>query len=184
MVYLSSTAVYGQSDGEWVDEDSPAASEHFSGTCVREGETIVLESGLPAVVLRLGGIYGPGRTRLIDTLREGTATIVEAPPHFLNLNHRDDCVGAIEHLLFLDEPETVYLGCDGHPEDRGAVLRWVAERIGVDAPRVVAAKDTPRQRHGSNKRCSSQRLVDSGYRFRYPDFRAGYGAIIDAQDDA
>src|SRR5688572_29162209 len=70
-IFVSSTAVYGQSRGEWVDETSETAPEHFSGRRLLEAETLLRESGLPGVVLRLGGVYGPRRTRLIDEVRQG-----------------------------------------------------------------------------------------------------------------
>ena len=72
LLFTSSTSVYAQHQGEWVDEDSPAEAEGFSGRCIRDGERLMGDSGWPAVVVRFGGIYGPGRTRLIDSVRAGS----------------------------------------------------------------------------------------------------------------
>ncbi len=71
LLFTSSTSVYAQHQGEWVDEDSPAEADGFSGRCIREGERLMWDSGWPAVAVRFGGIYGPGRTRLIDSVRDG-----------------------------------------------------------------------------------------------------------------
>lgn len=175
ILFTSSTAVYAQDDGSWVDEESPAEASHFAGRLVREGERIVLDSGI-GIVLRLGGIYGPGRTRLIESVRDGSAQVSSGPPRYLNLNHRDDCAGTLHHLMFLEHPAPIYLGCDGHPEDRAVIIRWIAKRLGVDVPAPTSA--TPSSRRG-NKRCTNQRLRESGYRFQYPDYKAGYGPLID-----
>ncbi len=180
VIYTSSTAVYAQENGEWVDEDSPADASHFSGRLVREGETIALAYGAPALVVRLGGIYGPGRTRLMDTVRNGAARVDPGAPRYLNLNHRDDCAGALHHLMFLENPAPVYLACDGAPADRAEVLRWIAERMGVPPPPERGHDDKVSMRQGGNKRCRNARLLASGYRFNYQDYKAGYGSLIDA----
>jgi nucleoside-diphosphate-sugar epimerase len=177
-VFLSSTAVYGDESGAWVDESTPTNPASFTGRAVLEGEGIVRGAAVPhRVVLRLGGIYGPGRTRLVDRVRRGEATCPPEPT-WTNRIHRDDAAGAIRHLLALDDPEEVYLGVDTDPAERCEVLTWLAERLGAPAPRPG-----PASRRG-NKRVSSARLQASGYRFRYPTFREGYGAMLDATPDA
>ena len=181
-LFTSSTSVYVQSDGEWVDESSATEPAHFSGRRLLEGERALAASGVPAVVLRLGGIYGPGRTRLIDAVRSGRAAIRAGPPIYTNRIHRDDCAGALAHLAFLDSPEPLYVGVDAEPAREDEVLRWLAARLGAPAPREApAAEAEPRagaRRGGSNKRCRSARLVASGYRLRFPTFREGYEAVL------
>jgi len=177
IVFTSSTGVYAQQDGEWVDEDSPADSEAFSGRCIREGERLLEACSYASVTLRLGGIYGPGRTRLIESVRDGEAVITDGPPRYLNLNHRDDCAAALEHALFLDDPAPVYLATDGQPEDRAVILRWIAERLGVPEPPVATEASALRLRTG-NKRCRNDRLLATGFRFQYPGYRVGYGPLI------
>ena len=100
LLFASSTSVYAQHQGEWVDEDSPAEAEGFSGRCIRAGERLMWDGGWPAVAVRFGGIYGPGRTRLIDSVRAGTAARPAGPPLYTNRIHRDDCARVLEHLLF------------------------------------------------------------------------------------
>ena len=177
IIFTSSTAVYGQTDGRWVDEDSPAVATHFSGAVLLEAEELLRNSDIESVVLRLGGIYGPGRTRLIETVRDGTASISEGPPQYLNLNHRDDCVGALQHLMTLEDPMPVYLGVDGSPVDRTEILRWVADELGVEHP-PVGAQPKPSRRQGANKRCRNDRLVSSGYGFKHRSYREGHRWLI------
>lgn len=176
VVFTSSTGVYAQCSGEWVDEDSPAEPSHFGGQQLLAGERLFLDSAFPATVLRLAGIYGPGRTRLIDDLRRGGVTYQETPPSYLNLIHRDDCVGALRHLATLARPASLYVGVDYQPVDRGTLLRWLSGVLNTQPPRMVA--DTGGRR--SNKRCRNARLVASGYPFQYPTFKHGYSAIVDA----
>lgn len=172
-VFTSSTAVHGQKNGEWVDEDSSTDPSGFSGRTVLAGERIVRTSGVPRpVVVRLGGIYGPGRTRLVEQVRRGEATCPPEPT-YSNRIHRDDAAGVLRHVLLLEEPEQVYLGVDTEPAERCEVLTWLADRLG--APRPGRGEVSTR----GNKRASSARLVASGYEFRYPTFREGYAAVLD-----
>jgi len=176
ILFTSSTAVYGQSDGEWVDETSLTAPRGFSGRCVLEGEQLLLASRYPSLVLRLGGIYGPGRTRLIESVRSGKARLREGSPHYTNRIHRDDCAGALAHLLGLEAPQRIYLGVDCEPADEVLVLHWLAERLGVPPPQVEPAPANGRS--PGSKRAANDRLLASGYRFIYPTFREGYGALL------
>ena len=180
IAYTSSTAVYGQTDGSRVDESSPADAAGFSARRLREGEAAAWASGVPAVVVRLAGIYGPGRTRLVDQVRAGTATCPDGAPTWTNRIHRDDCAGALRHLLALDRPDPLWIGVDTEPAPLCAVLDWLAERLGAARPRRVAGGDASDggRRARSSKRCSSAKLVASGYRFRFPTFRDGYGAML------
>jgi len=168
-----------QQDGEWVDETSPAEPRHFSGARLLEGETLLLGSGVPATVVRLAGIYGPGRVRLVERVRRGETTIPVGAPIYSNRIHRDDCAGVLRHLISLDRAEPLYLAADDEPAEMAAVLRWLAERLGVPLTRVEERAE-PRERYGraSNKRVKNARLLASGYRFRYPTFREGYAALI------
>lgn len=184
VIFTSSTGVYGQTGGKEVDEDSPADAEHFSGSFVRDGEEVFLSGPFPATVVRLGGIYGPGRTRTIDRVRRGEATCEEGETSYTNRIHRDDAAGAIAHLLALDSPEKIYNVVDTDPAERCEVLRWLAERLGVEPPRTVEGGKDGSRRSRSNKRVSSRRLQESGYEFQYPTFREGYGALIDAAENA
>ena len=174
-VFTSSTAVYGDESGDWVDETTSTSPSSFTGRAVLEGERLVLGSSIPhRTVIRLGGIYGPGRTRLIDSVRSGEATC-PPEPSYTNRIHRDDAAGAIRHLLELEDPAEVYVGVDTDPAERCEVLTWMAEQLGVPPP--GPGPGSPR----GNKRVSSRRLQESGYQFRYPTFREGYRAMLGGQ---
>ncbi len=181
VLFTSSTAVYAQQDGAWVDEESPTEPTHFSGVRMLEAERLLAAAG--GCALRLGGIYGPGRTRLVESVRAGTATIRPGPPRWTNRIHRDDAAGALRHLVgraLAGAPlDPVYVGVDDEPSDDATTLRWLAERLGVPAPPVAGDPDGPRARSG-NKRCRNARLRAAGYAFAYPTFREGYGAAIAA----
>lgn len=174
----SSTGVYAQSSGEWVDETFPTEPTDFSGIRVLEGERLLQGSQFPATVLRLGGIYGPGRTRLVESVRKGLAVCEEGPPVYTNRIHRDDCAGALRHLMKLPQPDPLYLGVDHEPAEQSVVLRWLATQLGVSPPQAGPFSEAEKRRHHSNKRCLSARLVASGYAFRYPTFREGYTALL------
>ncbi|HMB51757.1 MAG TPA: SDR family oxidoreductase [Thermoanaerobaculia bacterium] len=174
-IFVSSTGVYGQQGGEWVDEESAAEADHFSAEHLRTGERLFMDSpgGLAA---RLGGIYGPGRTRLLERVRRGEEACDEAAALWTNRIHRDDAAGALAHLLTLPEVEPLYLVVDREPVERCELLRWLAERMGAPAP--PAAENRGENERRGNKRCSSRRLVESGYGFEYPTYREGYGALM------
>jgi nucleoside-diphosphate-sugar epimerase len=181
VVLVSSTSVYGQKGGEWVDEDSPAKPEHFSGRRILEAEELLLTSPFPSVVLRSTGIYGSGRRRLVENVRAGRESVAQGPPRYVNLIHRDDLVGVLHHIMQLERPEPVYLGVDHEPVDRNILIRWLAQMMGVTV--CETGREASSGRHTrSNKRCRNDRLVESGYRFRFPTFRQGYASILAADD--
>jgi nucleoside-diphosphate-sugar epimerase len=177
-LYTSSTGVYTQSAGEWVDEESAAEPEHFSGRRLLEGEHLLLRSRFPATVVRLAGIYGPGRSRLVERVRQVEAVIPGDGPVYANRIHRDDCAGVLRHLMALESPAPLYAAADHEPADLATVLRWIAQRLRVPPPRVEAAETGARYGRTSNKRVRNGRLLASGYLFRYPTFREGYGEMI------
>ena len=170
VLYTSSTRVYPQNGGERVDEDSPTGGDDVYARLLLEGERVARESTSSSVVLRFGGIYGPGRTRLIDKVRKGGPC---AAMHYTNRIHRDDCAGVLRHLMQLERPLPVYVGADHEPATQCEVMDWLAERLEV--PRPGPADGDPEV---SGKRCDNTRLVASGYAFEYPSFREGYGALI------
>jgi nucleoside-diphosphate-sugar epimerase len=178
VLLTSSTAVYAQLGGEWVDETSPTEPQHFTGRRVLEGERVLLDGPFPATVLRLGGIYGPGRTSLIERVRQGFATCRDGPPLYTNRIHRDDCAGALHHLMTLPQPDSRYIGVDHEPADYCDVLCWLATQLGAPPPRVEASSGTDTRRHRTNKRCRHDKLIGSGYVFRFPTFREGYAALL------
>ena len=179
-VFVSSTAVYAQDGGEWIDERSPAQATHFRARLLLEGEALARAIAAPettTTVLRLAGIYGPGRTRLIELVRSGRATYPPGPPRYANRIHRDDAAGALEHLLRLPAPAALYLGVDDAPVDLAAVFRFLAGALGA-APPVMAEATGGGSAERTSKRCSNALLRAAGYDFRFPTYREGYGALL------
>lgn len=182
---VSSTGAYGYADGRWVDEETPPEPNHPRGEILVEAERQAVEGPPRGVVLRLGGIYGPGRTSTVRRVLAGDAGCPH-PERYSNRIHRDDAAGAARHLLRLADPEDLYLGVDREPAPLRDVYRWIAERGG--APDPCADEDAEAWeatgRRGTNKRCRSDRLAASGYRFRYPTYREGYGPLVDSEAGA
>ncbi|MCB9637403.1 MAG: SDR family oxidoreductase [Myxococcales bacterium] len=177
VLFTSSTSVYAQQDGSWIDEDSPAEASGFTGAFLREGEQILWSWGVPAVVLRLAGIYGPGRFRLIEQVARGEARCPAGEARYSNRIHRDDCAGALHHLMMLPDVQPLYLGVDAAPVELCEVQRWLAEQMGFPHPPVVSDDEAPHPLRG-NKRCRGARLLESGYTLRYPSYQDGYKGIL------
>jgi nucleoside-diphosphate-sugar epimerase len=178
VLFVSSPAVYGDAGGGWVDERTTAAPGGFSGRVLLEAEELLLSRarglGSTPVVLRLGGIYGPGRTRLIDQVRNGSAVIPDEP-RYTNRIHRDDAAAAMVHLASeVADPAPVYVGVDNDPADLGDVLRFLAAEMGYPEPPTGPAGEA----RGGNKRCSNGLLRGSGLNLIYPSFREGYRAVL------
>lgn len=174
VVFTSSSAVYGQRDGEWVDETSPTEPSSATGAVLVEAERAIVRSALPATALRLTGIYGPGRTRLVERVRRGEA-VVGSTPSWTNRIHAADAAAACAVLLGLgaDAPDVV-VGTDDEPATRATVYGWLAERLGVPGP-VVDDERAPRR---GSKRCRNDLLRSLGWEPRYPTFREGYAELL------
>lgn len=182
VLLASSTAVYHQCDGEWVDEDSPTEPHGFSGRILLQAEALLRERAAHrATVLRFGGIYGPGRERLLREVAAGIGCARE-PVRYTNRIHREDCAGILQFLVGrLLRGETLaplYLGVDSEPAPMWEVRHWIAAELGVALD--DAAGGAQGGRAPGSKRCSNRRLLEAGYVFRYPDFRAGYAPLIAA----
>lgn len=176
--FTSSTAVYVQHNGEWVDEDSPAEAKHFSGSRLLEAERFLSESPFPWTVVRLSGIYGPTRSRLIEQIKRGELTSSGASLNYTNRIHRDDCAGVLHHLMLLENPSELYLGTDYEPARLREVVQWLSERLVASEVNLTQAPRRIADRFQSNKRCRNNRILESGYRFRYPTYRDGYSDLL------
>ncbi|MBB3103832.1 nucleoside-diphosphate-sugar epimerase [Azomonas macrocytogenes] len=178
LLFVSSTGVYGQCDGEWVDEDSPTLPSGFSGRLLLEAERLLLDSGHPASVIRLAGIYGPGRQWLLSQVRQGYR-VAEEPALYGNRIHADDAAGLLAFLLAADaRGETLadcYLGVDDEPAPLHEVVGWLRQRLGV-----TLQVEENIVRRSASKRCSNARARALGWSPLYPSYREGYEALIAA----
>ncbi len=180
LFFVSSSSVFGQNDGELVSESSPTHDTSFSTKRLLEGETIALESNFPATVVRFGGIYGPGRTHLIDLVRAGKAHCMDDV--WSNRIHSSDCSGMLTHLLNLSEsnPESVeslYVGVDDLPSLSCDVYEWLAEELSLPEVEHKEPSEGARMMR-SNKRISNAKIRATGYEFRYPTYKDGYIELL------
>ncbi|MBW1886105.1 MAG: SDR family oxidoreductase [Deltaproteobacteria bacterium] len=183
MFFTSSTSVYDQRRGEWVDEDSHTAPSSSRGDMMLMTERLLLASSIPGTVVRFGGIYGPGRDQLVRGVLKGEIAVHPGEPHFTNRIHRDDAAGCLRHLMSHAGLEDIYLGVDHEAAEETVVLRWLADRLAVKLPEPEAGDSQARVRRTGSKRCRNQRLTATGYRFLYPTFREGYEMVIRDRND-
>lgn len=174
VLFVSSSAVYGEHGDEWVDERTPPAPLGINGKVLLEAEQWLSTQPVRSVVLRLAGLYGPGRMQLIERLRAG---LVHAPRgHWANRIHVDDAALAIAHLLDLHEPQALYLGVDDTPLPLNELYDSLAVLIGSPA-----VPEGPAPVGIGSKRLSNARLRASGFRVRWPDSRVGYAKLLQTQ---
>ncbi len=173
-LHVSSTSVYGQQGGEWIDEDSPPQPRSDAGKAQWLAEQMVCEAfgTSRAVILRLAGLYGPGRLlRRLDTLR-GAVPIPGCPDAWLNLIHVDDAVTAID-VVASSGYRGPLLVCDDRPVRRREFFEHLAAAVGAPPPVFDPSRD-PERVQGLGKRCRNRRLrTELGVPLRYPTFREG-----------
>ncbi len=186
LIYTSSTGVYGQSSGEWVDEDSPAEPDGETGQILRETERTLLagaESGLTEVtILRVSGIYGPGRGYLFRQFIRGEVSSATAPSHWMNMIHRDDVAAAICAALSHPAAGGILNVTDNEPVTGPEFMAWMESQLGAprSQPEIPTAQ-APAKRGPSNKRVSNRRIRERlGWAPAYPTFREGYASAIQA----
>lgn len=187
-VYTSSTGVYGDHDGAWVDEGTPLNPQTDKTEMLAEAERVALdrpqEHGMDGTVARYAGLYGPDRYRLSRYI-DGPVT-----EGYLNMVHRDDAAGVVRFLLGTDRGrDDVVLVVDDEPAPKWEFADWLAAECDVPEPpkrtkaeRLADASLSPAatRRIETSKRCSNDRLRELGYDFSFPTYRDGYRAAIDA----
>ncbi|PWL17228.1 NAD(P)-dependent oxidoreductase [Falsochrobactrum shanghaiense] len=182
--YLSTVGVYGDHQGGWVDETAPCkpVSRRSLERVHAEAAWTVLSQrhGVPLSILRLSGIYGPGRNAFLK-LEQGTARRIIKQGQVFNRIHADDIAGALR-LLAGTTADGIFNITDNEPAPPQDVIACAAEIMGITPPEEVAfesADMTPMARsfYGENKRVSNRRIKDLGYEFIYPDYRAALSAM-------
>ncbi len=180
-IMVSSTSVYGQTQGEWVNEASVAEPENITSLLIRQAEQKLMDLNPHNIVVRFSGIYGPGREYLLRQALQIPA-IQQTPPYFTNRIHQRDCVGV---LAFLLEQRLAgktlaqcYLASDDDPAPMWDVMTWLSDHLHCPPPTVKAVDADAVM----NKRCSNVRLKALGYQFKYPNYQDGYLALISARN--
>jgi nucleoside-diphosphate-sugar epimerase len=185
-VYASSTGVYGQALGEWVDETTPAAPRNESGKICLEAEERLRrwaqrrDTAQHAVVLRFAGLYGPGRV-VRRTLIEQGEVIPGDPDKLLNLIHIDDAARTVVSTLAADSRDRIYLVSDDRPVTRHEYYGLTASLLGAPAPRFAPpeAGSLEEGRDATNKRVANHRMkAGLGIELIYPDISTGLPAAL------
>jgi nucleoside-diphosphate-sugar epimerase len=172
-LFVSSTSVYGQSQGELVTEESPAKPATATGKILRAAEEVALEAG--AIVVRSSGIYGPGRGVLFAKLQRGEAVIEGDGSRWINQIHQRDLVAALVHLISAGAPGEIYNATDDTPVMQRDYYAWCAEFLGKALP-LFGPVNTQRKRGLTNKRVANAKLRATGWAPIYPSFREGIAA--------
>lgn len=178
-VHISSTSVYGQTDGSVVREDSETCPQTETGRKVLETEELLLkahrEYGFPAVILRTSGIYGPDRGHFFQQFLAGTATISGNPHRHLNMIHRGDLVDILQAALKYGKPGQIYNATDDEPVPQAVFFRWLADALGQPMPpHTHEPSAEPKKRGTTDKRVSNRRMrMELGVDLKYPTFREG-----------
>lgn len=176
LLLVSSTGVYGQHAGEWVDETSVCEPDGYSGRVLLEAEALALHSGFPTSVVRLAGLYGPGREWLLNQVRAGYQ-VPHSPPLYGNRIHSEDAANLLAFLLKQEAADVplapIYLGVDDFPAPLHEVINGLRDLLGV----THTNGETVIRRAGS-KRCRNTRIKALGWRPNYPSWREGYADLI------
>ena len=188
-LYISSTGVYGQAQGELVDESSVCEPTRPGGRACLAAERLLQESAVArsAIVLRLAGIYGPGRVPNLQALQSGREIVAAAESH-LNLIHVDDAVRAVVASAVSGDAPTTYVVSDNRPVLRREYYREVARLYSLDPASICfvdnvsqqgGSAQAPRGRKGGSKRvCSAKIMRELDLRWAYPSYREGLAAVL------
>lgn len=173
IIFASSTGVYHQVSGEWVDENSPVEPSSYSGQTMLQAETLLEESSFSSCCVRFGGIYGSGRDFLIRQVKEGKG----GNNDYTNRIHQDDagrCLAfLIEQCLTGNSLPSLLLACDSEPSPSKQVRTYIAEQLSLDSASLSSSESG----RGGNKRCANTRLLDMGFTLQYPSYREGYCSV-------
>ena len=179
-VYTGSTGVFGQTDGSEVDEGTRPCPASRSAEILVEAESLVLDAarhGLRTSVVRLSGLYGPGRAWPIVAFRSGSLALGSGDDRYVNWCHRDDAAAAVVAALDRGRPGAIYHATDAHPAKKREVVEWLAARLAVPAPRATGS--TPGRRGATNRRIQGVRTrSELGLELMYPSFREGLEALL------
>jgi nucleoside-diphosphate-sugar epimerase len=178
LVYTGSTGVFGQTGGLDVDEETPPAPASETGEVLADAEAMIVgaaHGGARACVVRLSGLYGPGRTGVVERVRSGRLALGAGEDVWMNFCHQDDAATFVLAALERGEPGAVYHGSDAEPARRGEVVRWIADRIAAVPGRTATAPAGPDRRIRS-ERTRAVLAVSLAYR----SFRDGLVPLVPA----
>jgi nucleoside-diphosphate-sugar epimerase len=169
-LFVSSTSVYGQTQGEIVTEESPAEPASATSRILRAAEDVALAAG--SMVVRSSGIYGPNRGVLFEKFRKDEAVIEGDGSRWINQIHQRDLVAALLHLIAVGRPGQIYNATDDTPVPLRNFYTWCCDFIQKPMP-PFAPVNGQRKRGLTNKRISNAKLRATGWKPQYPSFREG-----------
>lgn len=171
--FVSSTRVYGLDAGEHLDDTSPLTPVDFGGQRLLEAEQLLKNVACPATALRLSGIYGPGRLRMINLAKSQAWPAINS---WSNRIHRDDAAAFIvflmEQVLAGKTVQSSYIVSDDAPASLHEVLAWLADQMQIGMP-TYAQQDA-----NKGKRLANHLMRATGYQLKYPNFKVGYQALL------
>jgi nucleoside-diphosphate-sugar epimerase len=168
-VFGSSTAVYAENSGAWVDEAAPLTTELFNGVVLAQAERNIATFG-NATAVRFAGLYGAGRETMIRLANASTP----GKAHWTNRVNVLDAARALNHILALKptEKHPAYNVVDNEPVRQDVLLAWLRKQLGVIRSTALDIN------FATGKRVSAFRLKESGFQFLYPSFREGYAEML------
>ena len=181
--YLSTTGVYGDQGGDWVDENAPLTPSTKRGKARVAAEAAWADLGLPLHIFRLAGIYGPGRGPF-EKVRRGTARRIIKEGQVFSRIHVDDIAATVFASIQRPNPGAAYNVCDDDPAPPQDVIAHAAELLGLPLPPAVPFEDadmTPiaRSFYSDSKRVKNERIkTELGVDLKYPDYRTGLAALL------
>jgi len=178
LIFTSSTSVYAQADGSLVTETDPAEPERETGKVLRETEELVLAHR--GTVLRLAGIYGPGRCVPLEKLLSGEAVIEGDGERIINSIHRDDAVSAL-YLAASHRYQGILNVADNVPVTQLEWFQWVSRLLGRPLP-PFAPRNLNRKRAWTSKKVSNAKLRSLGWSPKFPSFREGVADMLNEQE--
>lgn len=180
--YLSTTGVYGDKGGDWVDEETPLAPNTQRGRRRLSAEQAWLKLGLPVHLFRLAGIYGPGRNQLLAVM-SGTANRIIKPGQIFSRIHVEDIAGVLQASMARPNPLRAYNVCDDEPCPPQEVVAFAAQLLGLPLPPEIPFEEAElsplaRSFYADSKRVSNARMKkELGYNLLYPNYRVGLKAL-------
>lgn len=173
--FVSSTSVYHQNKGQWVNEYSTTNPLYFRGRYMLEAESLLKTSEFNYTIIRLGGVYGPNRNNIIDMVRKKNG-YCDKPEVYSNRIHIEDAAGIIVHLIEQTNNNNIikriYLGVDCEPSTLHEITQWLSQKLGITLTTTKIPNTI------NNKRCHNKLIRQSGYKFIYPNYKTGLEQLL------
>lgn len=181
--YISSTSVYGDHNGDWVNEDSETRANDSSATNRLKAEKQWLSTNLPINIIRMAAIYGPGRS-IFDRLKNGDVDCIYKEGHFFSRIHIDDIVMILKKMLEESSPREIYNFADDLPAPQYELIQYAYHLLGKPEPRIIDFKDANLSKamlyyYQSNKKISNSKIKDRyDLELKYPSYKIGLNGIL------